>query len=83
MATSGLVRFELADGTAVIVEGDDLRNVYQELWALTDLPGAISAAALLVHEADRHPQYRQPVSLNGPQTVAFRRALDRSAKPSA
>ena len=83
MATSGRVQFDLADGTAVTVEGDDLHHLYEELWALADLPGAVSAAALLIHEAERHPQYRQSVSLNGPQTAAFRRALDRCANPSS
>ena len=82
MAASGPARCALADGTAVTVEGDDLRHVYRELWALTDLPGAVSTAALLVHEAERHPHYRQPISLDGPQTVAFRRALDQSASSS-
>ena len=83
MASSRPVRFDLADGTAVTVEGGDLQQVYEELWALADLPGAVSAAALLIHEAERRPQYRQSVSLNGPQTAAFRRALDRCANPSS
>lgn len=80
MASSGPVWFNLADGTSVTVEGDDLRRVYQELWELTGVPGAISTAALLADEPNRHSSSRRPVNLNGPQTVAFRRALDHFAK---
>jgi hypothetical protein len=63
----------------VTVEADDLRSVYEELWALSDLPGAISTAALLRDEAGRHPHYRHPIDLNGAQSAALRRALDHFA----
>lgn len=79
MAVSGSVQFELADGTSVTVEADELRDIYQELLELTGLPGAFSTAELLVHEADQQPSNRLPVGLNGPQTVALRRALDHLA----
>ena len=81
MASTGSVQFDLADGTTVTVEEDELQRVYRELWELARLPGAISAAALLVHEAERHLSHRQTVDLNGPQTVAFRRALDTPCNP--
>jgi hypothetical protein len=42
--------------------------------------GAISTAALLVDENHKIARYRYPVELNGPQTVAFRRALDRGVR---
>lgn len=63
------------------VEGDELRRVYDGLWTLTDVPGAVSTAALLMWEADRKPSYRCTVCLNGPQSAAFRRALDHFASP--
>jgi hypothetical protein len=65
----------------VTVEGDDLRPVYEELWVLSDLPGAISTAALLIDEAGRHPSHREAVKLNSQQSMALRRALDRFAHP--
>jgi hypothetical protein len=77
------LEFDLADGTNVTLEGDDLLRLYQELWVLSEFIGATSAAALLIEEAGRHAPYRRPVSLNGPQTVAFRRALEHSASPAA
>ena len=70
------VRFDLADGTSVAVESCDLRPVYEELWALSSVPGAISTAALLFEEATRQPHFRHRVELNGLQSAVLLRALD-------
>jgi hypothetical protein len=70
------VTFELADGTTVIVERNDLRGVYEALWDLSRVPGAISTAALLLDEAGRPRNSRPPVNLNQSQSDVLRRALD-------
>lgn len=77
MASSTSVQFDLADGTTVIVERGDLRRVYEELWVLSDLQGAVSTAALLIDEAGRNSRLREPVKLTSAQSTALRRAIDR------
>jgi len=76
MDSSESVQFDLADGTSVAVESCDLRPVYEELWALSSVPGAISTAALLFDEATRQPHYRHRIELNGLQSAVLLRALD-------
>ena len=76
MDSSESVQFNLADGTSVAVESSDLRRVYEELWTLSGVPGAITTAALLFDEATRQPRYRHRIELNGPQSAALLRALD-------
>lgn len=70
------VHFDLADGTSLAVESNDLRRVYEDLWKLSSVPGAVSTAALLLHEAGRQPHHRHRVALNSLQSAALRRALD-------
>lgn len=70
------VYFDLTDGTSLAVESNDLRRVYEDLWKLSSVPGAVSTAALLLHEAGRHPRHRHRVTLNSLQSAALRRALD-------
>ena len=80
MDSSGaFVRFDLADGTDVTVEGSDLRRIYEELWTRSEVPGAISTAARLSHEAHTQPRYRHAVALNPAQGTALRRAVDHCA----
>lgn len=43
------VQFSLADGGTASVQRDELRGLYDELWLLTDIPGAVSAAAKVKH----------------------------------
>ena len=74
MDSSESVRFDLADGTSVAVESNDLRRVYEDLWKLSSVPGVVSTAALLLDGACRHPRHR--VNLNSLQSAALRRALD-------
>jgi hypothetical protein len=82
MASSTSVQFKLTDGTTVIVEREDLRQVYEELWLLSHLQGAISTAALLIDEAGRRPRLREPVNLNTAQSTALTRAIDHGADAS-
>ena len=81
MDSSESVNFDLADGTTVAVESSDYRRVYDELWMLSKVPGAVSTAGLLLHAA-RHPSYPHGVDLNEAQSAALRRAINRS-KPRA
>ncbi|HET7353554.1 MAG TPA: hypothetical protein VFJ11_05850 [Gaiellaceae bacterium] len=72
------IHFGLADGTTVAVGSRDYRRVYDELWILSrKMPGAVSTAGLLLHAAG-HPGYPLDVDLNGAQSAALRRAIDRS-----
>lgn len=71
------VHFDFADGTSVAVESSDYRRVYDELWTLSKMPGAISTAGLLVY-AGRHPGYPRAVDLSEAQSAALRRAMDDS-----
>ena len=77
MDSTESVLFDFADGTSVAVESSDYRRVYDELWTLSKMPGAISTAGLLVHSA-RHPGYPRAVDLSEAQSAALRRAIDHS-----
>jgi hypothetical protein len=79
MDSSESVHFDLADGTSVAVESSDVRRVYEGLWKLSSIPGAVSTAALLLDGAGRHPHHRHRVNLNSLQSAALRRALDQFA----
>ena len=48
MDSTESVHFDFADGTSVAVESSDYRRVYDELWTLSKVPGAISTAGLLL-----------------------------------
>ena len=77
MDSSESVHFDLADGTSVAVDGGDVRRVYEGLWALSGVPGAISTAALLFDEASRQIRFRHRIELDGQQSEALRRVLDK------
>lgn len=76
MGSSDSVYFDLADGTALTVERDDIRRVYDELWRLSKVPGAVSTAALLLDGAGRHSRHRYRIDLNRVQSAALRSAID-------
>lgn len=77
MELSESVHFDLADGTSVAVQSSDYRRVYDELWTLSKIPGAISTAGLLLN-ATQHPGYPHAVDLSEAQSAALRRAIDDS-----
>ena len=79
MDTTESVHFDLADGTNVDVESNDFRRVYEDLWKLSGVPGAVSTAALLLDEAGRHRHSRHRINLNTQQSAALRQALDESS----
>ena len=81
MDSSESVHFDLADGTSVAVESRDYRRVYDGLWKLSSVPGAISTATLLLG-ATRRPGYPRGVELDAVQSAALRNAISRS-KPRA
>ena len=76
MDFSESVRFDLADGTSVAVESSNYRRVYEGLWKLSSVPGAISTAALLLG-ATRRPGYPQGVELDAVQSAALSSAISR------
>ena len=69
------VEFRLADGTCLVVEEADLRRIYEELWDLSGVTGAISTAVLLIDEARKYNRYRRPVELNVAESAALREAV--------
>ena len=73
------VHFDLADGTSVAVESRDYRRVYEGLWKLSSVPGAISTATLLL-DATRHLGYPRGVELNAVQSAALKSAISRSKR---
>ena len=81
MDSSESVHFDLADGTSVAVESSDYRRVYEGLWKLSTVPGAISTATLLLG-ATRRPGYPHGVELDAVQSAALKSAISRS-KPRA
>ena len=77
MYPSESVHFDFADGTSVAVVSSDYRRVYDELWTLSKIRGAISTAGLLLN-ATQHPGYPHAVDLSEAQSAALRRAIDNS-----
>jgi hypothetical protein len=77
MDSSESVHFDLADGARVAVESSSYRRVYEGLWKLSSVPGAVSTAALLLG-ATRRPGYPHSVELDAEQSAALRRAMSRS-----
>jgi hypothetical protein len=69
------VVFRLSDGTYLVVQDVDLRRVYDELWVLSDVRGAISTAVSLFDEAQKREGFRQPVQLSRRQSDALRQAV--------
>lgn len=81
MDSSESVHFDLADGTSVAVESSDYRRVYEGLWKLSSVPGAISTATLFLGATRRHG-YPHGVELDAVQSAALKSAISRS-KPRA
>lgn len=77
MDSSESVHFDLADGTTVAVESGHYRRVYEGLWKLSSVPGAISTATLLLR-ATRRPGYPHGVELDAVQSAVLKRAIRRS-----
>lgn len=75
MEASDVVAFLLSDGSSVRVRDGDLRRIYEALWDLSELPGAISTAAMLIHEGQQSARFRHPIELNVTQGDVLRRAL--------
>lgn len=73
------VEFRLDDGTKLLVPIADLRPIYEALWDLSNVPGAISTAALLMDEGHKLARYRYPVELNRPQSDVLRQVVARFA----
>jgi hypothetical protein len=76
------VEFRLSDCTSLIVQSADVRRIYEALWAISDHIGAISTAALLFDDAQKHHQYREPINLNLAQSNAVREVVDHLANLS-
>ena len=74
-----VVEFRLPDGTWLTVPDSKLRRVYEALWDLSETPGAVSTAALLIDEGHRLPRNRHEVELDHRQADALRQAVARFA----
>jgi len=73
---AGIVRFALADGETIDVRRDDLRLIYEELWQLVNEPGALSTAAVVLHES-RQDVSSRPIALTDYQSALLRAAVTR------
>jgi hypothetical protein len=74
----GPVTFLLPDGATVAVHEEDVQRVYNMLWDISGLPGAVSTAALLLYESRQASRYRPPVALSAAQSEAIREAVARA-----
>jgi hypothetical protein len=75
LSSSDVIDFRLSDGTSLRVQDEQLRQIYQALWDLSDVPGAISTAAMLMHEGNQSARFRHPIELNAAQGDVLRQAL--------
>jgi hypothetical protein len=69
------VSFTLDDGETLIVLDKDVRQVYDSLWEVSDEPGAVSTAALMMSMSRVRPYARLPVGLTTPQSTVLRKAV--------
>jgi hypothetical protein len=77
LMSEGSVRFRLDDGETLLVRDEDLWRIYDSLWEVSEEPGAISAAALVMDAWRLHPLARKPIELTTPQSCALRKAVSR------
>ena len=71
------VRFLLVDGESVELRNDVLQDAYRALWDLAPEPGAVSTAALLMHEMKQAAVTRKTIELTAPQSAVLREAMSR------
>jgi len=71
----GSVRFTLDDGETLVVPDDELRRMYESLWAMSREPGAISTAALVMDVSRLSPYGPRSVKLTTAQSAVFRKAV--------
>jgi len=71
----GSVRFTLDDGETIIVPDDELRRIYESLWAMSPEPGAVSTAALVMDVSRLSHYGARSVELTTPQSAVFRKAV--------
>jgi hypothetical protein len=72
---TGSISFTLDDGAGISVADEDVQEVYDSLWGISDEPGAISTAALMMSMSRVRPYARLPVALTNPQSAVLRRAV--------
>jgi hypothetical protein len=75
LSSADVIDFRLSDGTYLRVQDEQLRQIYQALWDLSDVPGAISTAAMLMHEGNHSARFRHPIELTVAQGDVLRQAL--------
>jgi len=71
----GSVSFTLDHGETIIVPDDELRRIYESLWAMSHEPGAISTAAVVMDVSRLSPYGPRSVDLKHPQSTVFRKAV--------
>lgn len=69
------VSFKLDDGETLSIADEALRSVYETLWELAKVPGAVSTAALLMDARRLRPYHRKPMELTTPQSAVLRQAV--------
>ena len=69
------VQFRLADGERIALDQHETRRIYDALWKLAGEPGAVSAAALLLHHWSQDGVTGRETDLDGSQSAALRKAM--------
>jgi hypothetical protein len=69
------VSFKLDGGGTLIVLDEDVQGVYESLWEISDVPGAVSTAALMMSMSRLRPYSRVSVGLTAPQSAVLRKAV--------
>jgi hypothetical protein len=70
------VRFVLNDGETLVLPNDEkLSQVYERLWQLAPMPGAIEMAAVIRAASGKPAPYGHPLDLNAAQSAALREAI--------
>jgi hypothetical protein len=69
------VSFALDDGGTLTILDEDVQQIYDSLWEISDEPGAVSTAALMMSMSRLRPYARVPVGLTSPQSAVLRKAV--------
>jgi hypothetical protein len=70
------LRFVLNDGEMLVFSNEErLSQVYELLWQLAPMPGAVEVAAVIRAASAKSAGYGPPLDLNPAQSAALREAI--------
>lgn len=68
------MRLTLHDGETLVIAGQDVPRVCDNLWRFAPVPDAVALAAVVVAES-LQPSIHIPLRLTAPQSAALRKAV--------